>query len=564
MIKDMICKIASVSKANGFFQENELVYSKFFHELIKEKLTVNLHRSKVIANILIVINIALIYVDLSRFSPSWKHIPNYKYMFYSHLIVTAFLVIYRFIIYLYDNRSSKAIISNTIHMQQWLYLLFIEGLLIWSVFLAINAQGIHGQISAYIIAIFCLASSFVLSPTESISIYLSAWLIFIFSLVSLSINQDAINGHIINSAFLAFLAAGVSKINYEAFTNNYINKRIITEKTTQLNNSHKELEEIVRLRTEQLTIANEELIREIQLRHSAEIEAIKDKQLYKEKAQLLEEVKEYEALRSTFFANISHELRTPLNVILSAQHMIVCIVNDKEFSNEKKETKILHYNKIIKRNSYRLIRLISNLIDMTKIDAGSFDLHLENQDIIKIVENITQSVVPFVECKDICITFQSNINDKIIACDPDKIERIMLNLISNAVKFTPQGGSISVGIIDAADRIVITVKDTGIGIPISMQEKIFQRFVQVEHSTKRVQEGSGIGLSLVRSIVEMHKGSISLNSREDFGSEFIIELPAYRLTDSNSATANESIRDNANINSCKIEKINIEFSDIYK
>ncbi|AKN34155.1 histidine kinase [Clostridium carboxidivorans P7] len=279
---------------------------------------------------------------------------------------------------------------------------------------------------------------------------------------------------------------------------------------------------------------------------------------YEEKKRLLNKAVEYEKLRTEFFANISHELRTPLNVIFCAEQMLDIIFkrigldNDNQFKTDK-------YLHTIKQNSYRLLRLINNLIDITKMDAGYFEITLSNNDIVKITEDITLSVVEYVENKNIRLIFDTEVEEKIIACDPDKIERIMLNLLSNAVKFTPKNGTIYVNIYDSTDKVIISIKDTGIGIDKSMQKLIFDKFVQVDKSISRRTEGSGIGLSLVKSLVEMHNGQISVVSELGEGSEFIIELPNVQAK-----TDNTKIEES---NACKksknIEMINLEFSDIY-
>ena len=169
------------------------------------------------------------------------------------------------------------------------------------------------------------------------------------------------------------------------------------------------------------------------------------------------------------------------------------------------------------------------------------------------------SVASFVEQRDINLVFDTEIEELTIACDPDKIERIMLNLLSNSVKFTPQGGSIYVNIYDKDDNIRIVVEDTGIGIPENMRQSIFERFVQVDRSISRNQEGSGIGLSLVKSLVDMHRGTISLESEEGKGSKFTIELPK-KTVDKKAEVIEGGFIDKKN----NVEKINIEFSDIYE
>jgi signal transduction histidine kinase len=145
-----------------------------------------------------------------------------------------------------------------------------------------------------------------------------------------------------------------------------------------------------------------------------------------------------------------------------------------------------------------------------------------------------------------------------MAIDSDKIERIMLNLLSNAVKFTKSGGEITVNLYERDEKFYISVKDNGFGIPQDKLHTIFERFIQVDKSLTRKREGSGIGLALVKSLVELHEGNITVNSREGEGSEFIIELPI-RLVPENECSHHEENK----IEDGVIERISIEFSDIY-
>ncbi|WP_053955492.1 PAS domain-containing sensor histidine kinase [Inediibacterium massiliense] len=279
---------------------------------------------------------------------------------------------------------------------------------------------------------------------------------------------------------------------------------------------------------------------------------------YRKRAQenekLLREAKEYDELRNEFFANISHELRTPLNVILGVIQLLE-FYNDS-LKDEKSEKKVNKYIKVMKQNCNRLLRLVNNLIDITKIDAGFLELHLKNVEVINILEEITLSVADYVENKGIALEFDTAVEEKVMACDPDKLERILLNLLSNAVKFTDQGGKISVNIEDHVKSLCIKVKDTGIGIPEEECNKIFERFRQVDQSLTRNREGSGIGLSLVKSLVEMHHGTIQLKSKWQKGSEFIINIPITLVKEKDSC-------DHEYVDwECK-ERIHIEFSDIY-
>jgi PAS domain S-box-containing protein len=276
-----------------------------------------------------------------------------------------------------------------------------------------------------------------------------------------------------------------------------------------------------------------------------------------EKSKQLDEAVEYEKLRTEFFANISHELRTPINVIFSTIQLLNINLSNMDLSYSDKE-KFKRHMMIMKQNSFRLIRLINNLIDVSRIDAGFFDLNLSNNNIISVVEDITLSIVEYMENKDISLLFDTDAEEKYMACDPDLIERIMLNLISNAVKFTDPGGSVFVNIFDRESSVVISVKDTGIGISEEKLQSIFERFIQVDKSLTRNREGSGIGLSLVKALIELHNGTIEVKSIPGEGSEFIVELPAMLVEDNNKEIDIQRLTPQANI-----EKIDIEFSDIY-
>lgn len=267
------------------------------------------------------------------------------------------------------------------------------------------------------------------------------------------------------------------------------------------------------------------------------------------------EIKEYDKIRTEFFANISHELRTPINVIFSALQMFELSLKDSQTKNGTIDK--YKYTKIMKQNCYRILRLINNIIDITKIDSGYFDISKENIDIVSLIENITLSVADYIENKGLSLIFDTYIEEKIIACDPEKMERIILNLLSNSVKFTPSGGKIVVSIEECSENICIKVKDTGRGIPKEKLNAIFERFVQVDKSLTRDHEGSGIGLSIVKSLVGMHGGTISVKSDVDKGTEFIIYIPCKMIEE----TSKESLLSNS-IGKSNMEKINIEFSDI--
>lgn len=261
--------------------------------------------------------------------------------------------------------------------------------------------------------------------------------------------------------------------------------------------------------------------------------------------------------KSMFLANISHELRTPLNILLSSIQLIDFYLNNNyELDKKALKEKI----NIQRQNCYRLLRLVNNLIDITKIDSGHFLLNYSKCNIVEVVECITMSVVDYAFNKGIELVFDTDIEEKEVYCDLDAIERIVLNLLSNAIKFTPAGGYICVNVKDLGERVGISVKDTGIGIREDMLEKIFERFKQGDDLLTRRNEGSGIGLSLVKYLVEMHCGKIYVHSEYQCGSEFVVEIPVYQKFSSvhaNQINSGHIEEDNV------VQKINIEFSDIY-
>ncbi|SHH44307.1 MASE3 domain-containing sensor histidine kinase [Clostridium grantii] len=280
---------------------------------------------------------------------------------------------------------------------------------------------------------------------------------------------------------------------------------------------------------------------------------------YKEKAQemlkILKEKEKSEKLKDEFFANISHELKTPITVIHSA------IQTEKIFLQNKDIESLKKYNGIIKQNCNRLIRIINNIIDSTKIESGFMNPILKVNNIVELIENITQSIVHYVKSKEMEVVFDTCEEEIYILCDPDYIERIILNLLSNAIKYSQKGSTIQV-IINKDDlgQVLIMVKDNGIGISPDNIDSIFDRFEKVDKKMNRENEGSGIGLFITKSLVEIQKGTILVESELTKGSNFFIKFPVLDDYDESCISTETSthIQDN-NI----VEKINIEFSDIY-
>jgi two-component system cell cycle sensor histidine kinase PleC len=285
--------------------------------------------------------------------------------------------------------------------------------------------------------------------------------------------------------------------------------------------------------------------------HKQEIE--KKNQYIKKLSAIGKETAKANAEKSEFFYNISHELKTPLTVILGAIQLIdqknSHIVTEKRYSSRQ--------FLVIKQNCYRLLRLINNVLDISRIESGYIKTNTSNCNIVYLVEEITQSVVPYAQQKNLYLEFDTSAEEIMACVDIDKFDRILLNLLSNAIKYTEPGGKISVNVSQEKDAFLIKVSDTGIGIPKKRINNIFKRYQQIKNSLTTGIEGSGIGLSIVKSFVELHNGTIEVNSILNKGSEFLIKIPIKK----NCIThENNYRREN---NDRIIDSIKIEFSDIY-
>ena len=243
---------------------------------------------------------------------------------------------------------------------------------------------------------------------------------------------------------------------------------------------------------------------------------------YKENNQLYKRLMENEKYKNNYFVNLSHELRTPLNVLLSSIQLITTLNKENKFIEKDK---LAHYMDIMTGNSKRLLKLINNIIDTSKIESGSYRIDIKEVDIIYLVEETALSMKDFVENNNLEFIIDPEIEEKIIECDSSEIERCIVNLIANAVKFTNKGGKIEIIIKDKVNKIEIIVKDTGIGIDDKFKKAIFDRFGQAYNSISEEHGGSGLGLTVVNQLVKLHNGEIKLKSEVGIGSEFIIVLP---------------------------------------
>ena len=245
-----------------------------------------------------------------------------------------------------------------------------------------------------------------------------------------------------------------------------------------------------------------------------------NKQL-EENKKLREEIINNEKFKNNYFVNLSHELRTPINVITSILQLTDNMMRNKTMTYKKAEG----YIEIINRNCENLLKIINDIIDSSKIETGNYKINKNNNNIVYIAEEVALNMSNFIEGKGLSLIIDPEIEEKVISCDETEIERCVINLLGNAVKFTPEGGEIRVYIKEVKGYIEITIEDNGIGISKEDQEFIFKRFSQVEGNGATKATSSGIGLTLVKDIVDLHGGYIRLESELNKGSKFTIGLP---------------------------------------
>ncbi len=232
-----------------------------------------------------------------------------------------------------------------------------------------------------------------------------------------------------------------------------------------------------------------------------------------------EKLREIEKIKSRFFANLSHEFRTPLMLIKGPVEQLI----------EGKRDNFDEQIQLVKRNSEKLQNLIDQLLELSQLESGSLSLKAKKENLVSFTKGIFYSFSSLAKQKNIRISFSSSLEKIDAWVDTDKFEKILNNLLSNAFKFTKESGEISVGIEttvkNGKDTAILTVKDTGIGIPEDKIEKIFDRFYQVDDSSRRAYSGSGIGLALVRELVDLHKWEITVLSEPGSGTEFKLTIP---------------------------------------
>ena len=257
------------------------------------------------------------------------------------------------------------------------------------------------------------------------------------------------------------------------------------------------------------------------LRKLVEQKTLKLNKQLEENRKLSEEIIKKEKFKNNYFVNLSHELRTPIHVISSATQLINSLNKEESLTKEN----LRKYINIISKNCGNLLKIINDIIDSSKIETGHYKINKKNNDIVYLVEETALNMGKYIEEKGLTLIIDPDMEEKVILCDENELERCVINLLGNAVKFTPKGGEIRVLIKEVNDYVEIIVEDTGIGISKDDQEFIFNRFSQVENNLVTKASSSGIGLTLVKLIADLHGGYVKLESEPNKGSRFILAIP---------------------------------------
>jgi PAS domain S-box-containing protein len=264
--------------------------------------------------------------------------------------------------------------------------------------------------------------------------------------------------------------------------------------------------------------------------------AIQNAQLYESERRARAAAETADRLKDEFLATVSHELRTPLNAIVGWNHLLRNRKLAPEIAQRALET--------IERNAKAQARLVNDLLDVSRIISGRLKLNVRTMDLIPLVEATLDSVRPAADAKSIALITSLDASAGLISGDADRLQQVLWNLLQNAIKFTPAGGQVSVALERAGDQLELSVSDTGKGISPEFLPYVFERFRQGDSSTTRLYGGLGLGLSIVRHLVELHGGAVrAMSAGEGFGATFTVCLPLAQLRISDSGLRIEGTLD---------------------
>lgn len=249
--------------------------------------------------------------------------------------------------------------------------------------------------------------------------------------------------------------------------------------------------------------------------------ALQNARLYVEQAATVAQLRELDRLKSSFLANMSHELRTPLNSILGFADVMLEELDGPLTENMSNDLGLIY------KNGQHLLHLINDVLDMAKIESGKMNLNIEKFNLQEIIEEVTSITSPLASEKNLALFIEPDSDHEVeINADKIRLRQVMINLINNSIKFTEKG-KISIRVVREESNVLISVKDTGLGIPTEMLESVFQEFTQVDTTTTRKVGGTGLGLPISRRLIEMHSGRLWAESTgiEGEGSTFFVFLP---------------------------------------
>jgi PAS domain S-box-containing protein len=244
----------------------------------------------------------------------------------------------------------------------------------------------------------------------------------------------------------------------------------------------------------------------------------KSADLFKRERSARAEAEKANRLKDEFLATLSHELRTPLNAVIGWSRMLSSGRLDRESSQ--------HALEVIERNAWAQKQIIEDILDVSRVITGKLQLNLGPVDLVTVVDAALDAVRPAMEAKEITIETIIDASLKMVSGDPDRLQQVVWNILSNAAKFTPTGGKVEISVSQTATRVEIQVKDSGPGISPAFLPHVFERFRQADGSTTRTHGGLGLGLAIVRHLVELHGGTIGVENREnEKGAIFTVRLP---------------------------------------
>lgn len=223
-------------------------------------------------------------------------------------------------------------------------------------------------------------------------------------------------------------------------------------------------------------------------------------------------------LKSEFLASVSHELRTPLHTIIGFADLLG---EETEGSLNDRQRRFLQH---IRADSEHLLGLINDVLDVSRMEAGGLRMHAQELRIGAAIEEALHAVQPFANQYKVVIA-RGELADACVMADPVRLRQVLDNLLTNGVKFTPAQGTVTVSAVVEGARVLVTVADTGIGIPPEERERIFEKFYQAGNTTKGVRQGTGLGLTICKQLVDMQGGSIWVESEPGRGSRFYFTLP---------------------------------------